>query len=176
MTRALGAFAGLVGAVALAACGPRPGPATGADPSPAAAPAPANDDDPVITLERTPCFGSCPVYQVSIARSGLIRWEGKNHVAQPGPASAQIPSERVDSLVNELRAGGYFDFAERYVLDAPACGQYATDSPTVITSVTLEGGSKRIQHDYGCSGAPPELGRLERRIDEVAGVARWTGR
>ena len=60
-------------------------------------------------------------------------------------------------------------------MDAPACGQYATDSPTVITSVTAGGRSKTIRHDYGCFDAPRELARLERLIDEVAGTARWVG-
>ena len=44
------------------------------------------------------------------------------------------------------------------------------------TSLTVNDRSKRIRHDYGCSGAPPELRRLEQRIDEVAGTSRWTGR
>ena len=82
----------------------------------------------------------------------------------------------MDSLAGELEAGGYFGFADDYVLDAPACGQYATDSPTVTTSLTMNGRSKRIRHDYGCSAAPSELRRLEQRIDEVAGTSRWTGR
>ena len=74
-----------------------------------------------------------------------------------------------------LEAGGYFDFADEYVMNAPACGQYATDSPTVITSVTAGGRTKRIRHDYGCFAAPQELAALERLIDEVTGTARWIG-
>jgi hypothetical protein len=151
--------------VALAACAPRQ-PATADVASPA----------PVITLERTPCFGTCPVYAVSISMSGRVRFEGRNHVTKQGVATAEIPPARVDSLLHELEAGGYFDFADAYVMDAPACGLYATDSPTVITSVTAGGRSKTIRHDYGCFAAPAELARLERRIDEVAGTARWTGR
>jgi hypothetical protein len=82
----------------------------------------------------------------------------------------------VDSLLAALETGGYFGFADAYVMDSPACGQYATDSPTVITSASTGGRAKTIRHDYGCSAAPPELARLERLIDEVAGTARWTGR
>ena len=136
----------------------------------------ADSVTPVVTLERTPCFGTCPVYQVSIFKNGTVRFMGKQHVAQQGAATASISSEAVDSLAGELEAGGYFGFADDYVLDARACGLYATDSPTVTTSLTVNGRSKRIRHDYGCSGAPPELRRLEQRIDEVAGTSRWTGR
>ncbi len=152
-------------AVASVACAPR-------RPAVAGATSPA----PVITLERTPCFGTCPVYTVSLTGSGALRFVGKNHVSKEGEASAEIPAASVDSLVRELEVGGYFDFADDYVMNSPACGQYATDSPTVITSVTAGGRSKTIRHDYGCFAAPAELARLERRIDEVAGTARWTGR
>jgi hypothetical protein len=79
-------------------------------------------------------------------------------------------------LLAELESGGYFGFADADVMDAPACGMYATDSPTVITSVTRKGVTKTVRHDRGCVAAPPELSRLEQRIDEVAGTGKWTGR
>jgi hypothetical protein len=53
---------------------------------------------------------------------------------------------------------------------------YATDSPIVVTSATRDGETKTIRHDRGCSAAPPELSRLEQRIDEVAETGRWVGR
>ena len=164
----------LIGVVA-AACSPRPR-AAGGTPTPYGEPGAATAEPPVVTLERTPCFGTCPVYQVSISRSGTVRFVGKHHVTQQGEATAESPAARVDSLLDELEAGGYFGFADAYVMNSPACGQYATDSPTVITSASAGGRSKTIRHDYGCDAAPEELGRLERRIDEVAGTARWIGR
>jgi len=161
--------------VGFTACSPRA-------PSPAGAPTPYGDPGavtsagpPVVTPERTPCFGTCPVYRVAISRTGAVRYLGKQHVTRQGEVSAEIPAARVDSLLRELEAGGYFGFADAYVMDSPACGQYAADSPMVITSVTVGGRSKTIRHDYGCFAAPKELGRLERLIDEVAGTSRWTG-
>lgn len=159
--------------VAVAACSPRP--PAGNNPAPSAEANAAAAAAPVVTLERTPCFGACPVYQVAISRSGAVRFVGKQHVAQQGEATSEIPAARVDSLLGELEAGGYFGFADAYLMDSLACGLYATDSPTVITSASAGGRTKTIRHDYGCHAAPPELGRLERRIDEVAGTSRWTG-
>jgi Domain of unknown function (DUF6438) len=165
----------LLGSIGVVAgCSPRP-PSAGPTPAPDAEPAATAAEPPVVTLERTPCFGSCPVYQVSISRSGTVRFVGKQHVTREGEATAEIPAARVDSLLRELEAGGYFGFADAYVMSSPACGQYATDSPTVITSVSAGGRTKTIRHDFGCDGAPEELGRLERRIDEVASTAGWIG-
>jgi Domain of unknown function (DUF6438) len=160
--------------VAGAACAPRP-PAS-AGPAPAADSAAVSAPSPAVSLERTPCFGTCPVYQVAILQSGVVRFVGKHHVVRKGEATATIPAARVDSLLRELEAGGYFGFDDAYVMGSPACGQYATDSPTVITSVAVGGRTKSIRHDYGCFAAPSELKRLERLIDEVAGTAQWTGR
>ncbi len=166
------AKAGTVAAAALAACSPRPG-GSAESPTPAAG---AAADVSAVTLERRPCFGTCPVYAVAISPDGTVRYTGKHNVAHKGEATAAIPAARVDSLVAELEAGGYFGFADDYVMDSPACGRYATDSPTVVTSVTRDGRTKTIRHDYGCFEAPRTLAQLERRIDEVAGTSRWTGR
>ena len=75
MARAL-----VLAAVVVAACSRR-------EAEPAAAPAAG----PAVTLERTPCFGTCPVYTVAISRSGEVTFDGKRHVAHTGQATATIP-------------------------------------------------------------------------------------
>jgi len=152
-------------AAALAAC-------HSSTPSPAPAPA---DEAAAVTLERTPCYGRCPVYTVAITKSGLVRFEGKRFVADSGSHSARIAPSAVESLLAELDRGGFFGFEDRYVSGAPACGPYATDLPSAITSVDDGDVSKQIQHDHGCSRAPGVLSSLEQRIDEVAGTSKWTG-
>lgn len=129
-----------------------------------------------ITLERTSCFGSCPAYTISVTPSGRVSFEGRAHVRRLGTATGQIPKQRVDSLLIELERAGYFGFAGRYAASEPACGRYATDLPSAISSATMGGRTKRIEHDHGCGGAPGALTVLEKRIDEVLGSAQWTGR
>jgi hypothetical protein len=131
---------------------------------------------PVITLERTACFGSCPVYTLSVFASGDVQYDGRANVRKVGVATGRVTRDQVDALLSELDRGGYFTFADRYTVSEPACGRYATDSPTTITSVTLQGRTKRIAHDYGCGGAPGALVVLERRIDEALNSGQWTGR
>ncbi len=131
---------------------------------------------PAITLERTACFGGCPVYTISVSPQGDVQYEGKAHVRKMGAATGKVPPELVATLLSELERGGYFTFADRYTSPEPSCGRYATDSPSVITSVRLRGRTKRIVHDYGCGGAPGALVVLERRIDEAVNSGQWTGR
>jgi hypothetical protein len=113
---------------------------------------------------------------VAVAADGTVHYEGKAHVAHVGVVSARVGANQIRALLSEIERAGYFAFAERYTASEPACGRYATDSPSVITSVQLQGRSKRIVHDYGCGNAPGALTVLERRIDDVLGSAQWTGR
>ena len=144
--------------------------------SSAAAGQPPVDSAVRITLERGPCFGACPVYSVTLDGSGAILFEGRRFVADTGISTGNVPPARIDSLVAELTAGGYFDFADRYRAGEPGCERYATDLPSVITEVRAGGRSNRIEHDHGCMDAPEALTALEGRIDSVAGVARWIRR
>jgi hypothetical protein len=161
------AIAALVTFASVAACG-RP-------------PARAPQTDPIstegqISLERRPCFGACPVYTVTLERSGAVIFQGRRFVADTGTFTGSIPAARADSLFRELDAGGWFAFADRYGMGEPGCERFATDLPSVVTEVRMDGRAKRVEHDYGCTGAPAKLEALERRIDEVAGVRKWVGR
>jgi hypothetical protein len=93
-----------------------------------------------------------------------------------GTATAEISPDSVASLLREMEQAGYFTFSDRYAVSEPTCRRYTTDSPSVISSATFRGRTKRIEHDYGCGGVPGALTVLEQRIDEVLGSDQWTGR
>jgi hypothetical protein len=131
---------------------------------------------PAITLERTACFGGCPVYRITASSSGAVSYQGAAHVRHLGSATGQVPAERIGALLKELDEAGYFSFSNRYTSAEASCGRYATDLPTIITSATLNGRTKRVEHDQGCSGAPGALIVLERKIDDVLNSGQWTGR
>jgi hypothetical protein len=132
--------------------------------------------DDAIMLYRSPCYAGCPVYSVRIARDGRVTYDGRQRVSKLGTATAQVSLGRVDALLEEIEAAGYFEFADRYRPSERACGNYVPDAPTVITTVRMGNRVKRIEHDHGCGGAPAALRVLESRIDEAVGTIRWTGR
>jgi len=151
----------------LMACGHSPAP------EPQANPAAAQGH---LSLERRPCFGTCPVYTVTLERSGAVVFEGRRFVADTGTHTGSIPAARADSLFRALDAAGWFSFVDRYAMGEPSCQHFATDLPSVITEVRMDGRVKRVEHDYGCTDAPPALEQLERRIDEVTEVGKWVRR
>ena len=164
----------VIGAACLVpACARPPRPAADtASPSPPQ----ASTEMESVTLERGPCFGTCPVYTVTLDRAGNVRFEGRRFVVNTGVATATVARAQVDSLFAELETIRYFDLADSYRTGDPGCERYATDLPTVITEVRASGRTKRVEHDRGCADAPATLSAIETRIDEVAGVRRWIGK
>lgn len=162
---------GPLGALLLAACSPaQNGGVDSADP-----PAAAVSSESRVTMERGPCYGTCPVYSVAIAADGTVTFDGERHVASTGTMTHRIESAAAAALLQSLAADGFYELADTYVYKAAACGMYHTDAPTVTLTLVLDGRTKTVQHDQGCRDAPESLNRMQARIDSVAGVSRWIG-
>jgi len=122
----------------------------------------------VITLERGPCFGSCPVYRVVIYGDGTVRYDGKDHVRIRGSQTAVIAPENVKQLAGEIERIGFFNLRDFYTEVS------VTDAPAVVLYVAVDGKKKQVKHYLGDFKAPKTLETIETRIDEVAGTGRWT--
>lgn len=128
-----------------------------------------------VRLERQPCFGTCPVYVVDVDSAGRVRFEGRAHVQAMGTVTADISRDDFRGMADRLVQSGVLSFDSTYVAGAPGCGGYATDLPIVTLSVVVDGTTKRVVHDYGCSGAPNALRGLHAMVDSVANISRWVG-
>ena len=65
-----------------------------------------------IRLERSGCFGSCPVYDVTLSGTGEVRYEGRKYVKQTGVHISQLPQAWVLRLVDRLLAVRFLDANE----------------------------------------------------------------
>jgi membrane dipeptidase len=116
-----------------------------------------------ITMERTACFGTCPSYKVTIRGDGTVTYVGDQYVRVTGTHSWKIDPAAVTALAHEMQQAGYFDLLDAYEARM-------TDHPTVWTSLTIGGRTKRIK-DY--VAGPPKLKEIEAKIDEVSGVKSY---
>ncbi len=121
----------------------------------------------IITLERTMCFGTCPDYRLQIYGSGEVVYEGRGFVQVEGIRRARISERKVRDLVLEFEEIGFFQLDDRYAVAA-------TDLPSIIVSINLEGRVKTVTI-YG-GGAPKGLTDLVEKIEEAANVSRWVGK
>ena len=126
-----------------------------------------NLDDVVITLERTACFGPCPVYTLTIYGDGTVVYEGKDFAQTRGRAEATVSQEQIEQLISEFEKADYFSLNESYI------EKTITDAETVITSITLNGRTKTIEHYHGDFSAPEKLTELEDKIDEIVNSGQW---
>jgi hypothetical protein len=124
---------------------------------------------PVLTLERTACFGSCPIYAVSVYDDGTVVYQGERFVDVTGEQTTQIDPALVQQMVQAFVDAGYFDWNESYT------EMFVSDMPSVITSVTKDGQTHRIERYDGDSSAPLLLPFLENWLDLMVNTAQWTG-
>ena len=124
----------------------------------------------VITLERTECYGPCPVYRLTITGDGSVVYEGKNFVKATGRQTTTISQERMRQLVSEFEKADFISLADSYEQIT------VLDNPTVIVSITIDGKSKTVRHYHGDKTAPKILTDLENKIDELANTNQWIGR
>ena len=142
----------------------------------AASPRKRHRPSPVITLERTVCFGACPIYKLTIFSDGRVDYQGIRFVKRMGKASSRISRAQLEQLVAEFTNNDYFKLDDSYTPGAKGCPQAATDMPSAITSLTWRGKTKTVNHYHGCTGADvlEMLTRLEAKIDDAINVTRWT--
>ena len=124
--------------------------------------------DLVITMERTACHGTCPIYKLAIRGDGTVTYEGQDFVQVQGQQTASLSPAQIQELVSAFEQASFFTLMDYTHVNT-------TDSPTVITSITLNGQSKTVNHYYGDSSAPQALFDLESKIDEITNSNQWTG-
>lgn len=124
--------------------------------------------DVLITLERTRCFGACPAYRLTIAGDGTVVYEGYYFVKVEGSRASIITQQQLEELIHEFERVDYFSFTD-YI------DYHATDMPSAITSITINGRTKTVEHYFGDFNAPNELIELENKIDEITNSSQWVG-
>jgi hypothetical protein len=127
-----------------------------------------------ITLERTWCNGTCPIYTVTVRRDGTVTYDGEEYVKVRGHRSRRISSEQFQKLVREIQRIGFFKLKDEYMSKEHPDGSFetVTDLPSAITTVRAGKTRKRIRNYYG---GPESLAGFENLIDKVAGSSAWTG-
>jgi hypothetical protein len=121
-------------------------------------------DSLVAYLERTPCFGVCPAYAISIYRSGYTLYDGKRNAERTGLYYTWLPKEELVAMGEKAEAINFFSLADEYR------NPHLTDFPTIYIEVRFRGKKKRVTH-YEVN--PPEnLVVMENYIDSLFSAGR----
>lgn len=117
-----------------------------------------------IGLERTACFGTCPVYSVVLKSDGTVRYFGNENVPFEGVREGEISVTEFHQLAEFLIESGYLSLSTEYPSGV-------TDLPSAYTTAVVRGKRKVIQNTGGLG--PVKLWALEQAIDAVVAGAQW---
>jgi hypothetical protein len=126
-------------------------------------PAIAQQDQAVISLERTTCFGACPAYLLRIDSSGAVSFQQGPPSNRHEERTSQIPPEQFADLMAGLISIHFFELNDVYK-------PIHTDGRQTYIQVTLAGTTKRIAH---FENGPSDLRELERKIEVRANTHQW---
>lgn len=104
-----------------------------------------NSDFSSVTLKTTPCYGTCPVFELTINKDGAASFNGINHTKTRGSVNLKAEKEDVEFLNEILKV---IDF-ERLKSNYAVCW---TDDQTGHLTVSFTDGSSYEIEDYGLAG------------------------
>lgn len=127
--------------------------------------------DFIVTFERGPCFGTCPVYILTVFADGTVAFKGVGFVLAEGTQTATLSPQQVTELYHAVLEADFFDLEDRYEVAA-------TDLPSILTTVTMDGQIKSVYHyGLGCGTeldlAPPGLCALEALLESIPAANAW---
>lgn len=106
------------------------------------------------TLERTACYGVCPVYTVTVDDRDVLQFRGERFVAEMGGAvGKRLPDGSYKKLAAIAKAHEFDRFDAAYPNDDVSnCPRMATDSPSVIVGFAKGDQTRTVSVYKGCSG------------------------
>lgn len=121
-----------------------------------------------IKLQRTMCFGTCPVYSVTADNDGNVNYYGEMFVYKSGEHYWKISKKKVKQL-NALIE----DFGFKSFIYEPG-DEFITDQPSCITTVKhSDGKTKEIDHYYGHIFIDNSLTAFEKKIERIIGTKKY---
>jgi hypothetical protein len=134
-----------------------PGAWTGAGCSPKSRPA---RDDFSLTIKKTPCYGTCPTYELRVGADGAVVYNAIRFTEQTGVFTKKIPAARLDELKKVVRESPFFSWDTLY--DDPGI----TDLPSTIVEISLDGRRKKVVNRHK---GPQEFKVFVARLEEIVG-------
>jgi len=109
----------------------------------------------IISLERTPCYGTCPIYKIKIFSDGSAFYHGERFVEKIGNYEFSVSKETLNYILKKADEIGFFELEDKYTANI-------TDLPKTITFIKNGKNKKRVVDYYG---APKTLKEFESLVD-----------
>ncbi len=133
-----------------------------------------------IRLSRGYCYGSCPIYTLSVWGNGRVRFRGEGFVESMGVHTGKVDEACVVELFHRFMEADFFSLPENLY-------SHMVDGPS--TDLVFRHGNRR--HTVGSAGVPPRelsaaewekfgnagvtLEDLADSVDRLIETERWIG-
>jgi hypothetical protein len=124
-------------------------------------------DSILYTYQRTPCFGMCSVFNLTVHQSGKAIFEGKNFTDMIGFYQSQMDATTLQRIAFVADSIGYFSMDDKYDFEK------VTDLPTTTTTILKNGTVKSVANRYK---GPKSLLVLYKELDAFIANSKWTPR
>lgn len=114
----------------------------------------------VVSMRKTPCFGSCPSFEFRIYSSGNVIYRGERNVEKIGVYEGHVHHNTIQVIIATADSVGYFDLEDSY----PPVEERIPDLPSTITSVKFGDAEKNITNNHN---APSNLIKFEKYLLQI---------
>ena len=121
-------------------------------------------DSVFFSLQRTPCFGTCQAYTVTILADGHAHYTGRSNAPREGDHTGHVDKATMQALYDRASSIGFFDFQDKY--DGPV-----TDLPSLIIRINAAGKDKKV---VGRVKTPPAFKPFAAYADSLLAPVQWT--
>lgn len=118
-----------------------------------------------INFEADACFGTCPIFTMTIAGNGTAHYNAKMYNDKQGDFNTIIKRLQLDSLNLLIEKSDLFSLKNEYSSDW-------TDQPTYTITIKLNNGQIKKISDYGPVG-PDKLKNLYHLIFSLRQTQDW---
>jgi len=122
----------------------------------------------IATLERTGCYGECPVYRLTVSSDGSVVYVGTRWVKVLGRQVYKLSDAQLAELQAAFERSNFAQLRDYDKVES-------TDDDWAHVSYRRGGGLKRVRHYHGDNSAPPALGALEDEFDRIVDSGRFVG-
>ncbi|MDA0714230.1 MAG: DUF6438 domain-containing protein [Bacteroidetes bacterium] len=122
------------------------------------------NDSLLLSYERTPCFGRCPVFKIKVYESGYTTYQGVNFVEYMGYFYTHINAEDLNTIYQLVNEADYFSLNDSYD------NENIMDLPAKIFRVDALGINKRI---VARTNVPESLIQMAEGIEVLFKDTKW---
>jgi Domain of unknown function (DUF6438) len=122
----------------------------------------------VATLERTGCYGECPVYRLTVSSDGSVVYVGTRWVKVLGRQQYKLTDAQLSLLQAAFERANFVTLRDYDKVEN-------TDDDWAHISYRRGGFVKRVRHYHGDNSAPAALTTLEDDFDRIVDSVRFIG-